>query len=654
MNPGCESISSILGTSNLLKIVFNSEKFLEWLNENHPNLDKKEIFPGYRFFLESAIGSFALSITFDKALEINEDYVYFRADFYGADLNKFPVTCEKTAILKNIQKRQKLIKQANNFDQLKIKTEIFSNEILSPFFLILHEHCSVNSNLAFEDSLKYSTMRVTLIELTDFSKWIPQGYLLSPLRIRGDPQRFESHKDKFKDEFLGYKLTLQYLWSCLLGETFGESGLVDLHQATDWTRNFSPEEVFGHRSTEGIDRTDLDRYFSIINNEILGPLEEKWECVRQNKIFCLKESYSKKILGPLLSYNENLSLTPEEKLRYTLLWYDIELLDSSQNEIFNGVPAFCTLLSGAAELKSKYANGEKAIICKFSHPGGTDKNEYSYGVLVETGGDTGFTDYSGWILCYDCCNDFTGFAGSGHLMAEKLIEEYSAKNLIYLRPMDIDKKVFEKYLAENTTTGKKKDLIAMKSELALTRKKNNENFSEVKGLLHEFLTYYTIINRGTGSIDWNVMRNGDQLDITWENEDTYRLIECKVNSNNMNLKNEIEKIYRKLFSTKTTKQKIGQFWFYYPPSPDFHEAFKKIQKAFSKNNIFIDDYEVLSKIIQEEKLWKSKKLDKIQNIFDPKPIESQTSPQSTSRFNISSHVSSLKLQFKMIFGKIFK
>src|SRR5208337_2129764 len=98
-----DSINGIIGSSNILKIAFDSENFVEWLNKNHPHENKSDIFPGYKFFLESAIGTLASSISSDSSLGITEDYVYFRATFYGSDLNKFPVTCEKIAILKNIQ-----------------------------------------------------------------------------------------------------------------------------------------------------------------------------------------------------------------------------------------------------------------------------------------------------------------------------------------------------------------------------------------------------------------------------------------------------------------------------------------------------------------------------------------------------------------------
>ena len=651
MDHKCESITRIIASANILKTVFDSDNFLKWLNKNHPQVNDNEIFLGYKFFLESAIGTLALSITLDRSLEIKQDYVYDRADFCGIDLNKLPVTCEKTAILKNILERQKKIKQATGFYQIKSKTEIFSTDILSPLFSIMNNHCSLNSEFTVEESLRFSTMEVAHNELTNFSKWVPQGYLLSPIRLRGYPYVSGSHKDEFKIEFTGYKYTLQYLWYCLLGENFEKTSAVDFHKATDWTRDRKWPD-FDNASEETINRTDLDRFFPIIQKEIPEILDKKWDFLRPNSLFCLNESYSKKILEPLLSFPENLSLTIEEKLRYTLLWYNIELLDSSQNEIFNGVPAFDYLLTGAVSLKEKYANGEKAIICKFSHPGGSDKNEYSYGVLIETGGDTGFSDYSGWIICYNCCNDFTGFAGSGHRIAENFIKEYLTKDLIYLREMNIETNAFEKFLVENTTTGKKRDLIELKAELADTKRKYSDKIAESRGVLNEFLTYYTLLKREKGSIDWNIKINGDQLDVICENADSYRLIECKVDSKNINLDEAFEKLNRKLLAFKTGKQKIGQFWFYHSPSTDFQNYFNKLQKKYTKNNILFDDYEIISQIIRDEKTWHAKKIDKIQNIFDSKSLERQSSPRFNNKFDHNSETSTSLID--KILGFFFK
>jgi hypothetical protein len=615
-----ESINSIIGASSILKIVLDSEKFIQWALINYPKENINTIFFGYKFFLESAIGAFAASIEYDRSLEISEDYVYSRARFRGVDLNKLPITCEKTAMLKYIQKKLRLIKQTSNFDQIKKNNLIFSNDVLTPFTLIINNHCKPISSLSFEDSVRFSMIYSAQIDLSNFEHWIPQGFLLSPFRIRGNPPLAESHKDKFKKEFLGYKLTLQYLWNSLLGEKYNETSLVNLNKATDWTQD-TPLEPFSNKEYDKEPRTDLDTIFSIIETEIMKPLEKECVNLRQNNLFRLDDSFQKTILGQLLSYQENLSLTLEEQLDYTFLWYDIELLDASRNAIFNGVPAFVTLLVGAAEAKQKYGNSEKAVICKFTHPGNAEKNTYSYGVLIESGGDTGLTDYSGWLLCYDCCNDFTGFSGSGHRIAEEFIDDYLAKDLIYLRNWNIDERDLQKYLANNTTSGTKRDLVTLSTKLAEFTQKSAEIIGEAKGLLIEFITYYTLSKEELGIVDWNIQENGEQLDVIINGESFYKLVECNVNSNQLDPKEEIITLRRKLQSYKGAKQKIGQFWFYYEPSLAFYKKFKELQEIYSNEDILIEDYVVISHRIKEHKIWRNKKTDKIKNIFNERVSE---------------------------------
>ena len=618
MDHNSTSISNIIGSLNVLNIVFNSKKFIEWVNKNHPLISIDEIYPGYRFFLESAIGMFTVAIEMASVLKIAEDYVYFRAHFVGVPLNKFPVTCEKTAILKNINENLKLIRGSKNFENLDRNIVKFSDKILSPFLLIMNDHCVHRPELSFDEGLKFSTMWITHIYLSDFSKWVPMGYLLSPFSLPKTWKKKKPYffKNELQKEFTGYKITLQYLWYCLLGEGFEKTSLININKATDWTITPKYHRLFGNKPSDDKNRTDLDRFFPLIQDEIITPIEQKYDFIYLNNIFSLNETYSKNILKPLLLFEENLSLNIKERLDFIFLWYDLELLDASKNEIFNGTPAFNVLLSGSAELKLKYANGDRAIICKFVHPGNSKNNEYSYGVLVEVNTNTGFSDYSGWIIFYNCCNDFTGFSGSGHRISERLIKEYSEKDVVYLREMNIKKTELKKYLEEKANTGKNKEIFSLEIELKEKKRELSENKADSKGILHEFMTYYTLLKRNEGLVDWNVVIDNNQLDITCENEDSYRLIECKVDPKNMNLKSEIEKIIKKLVNIQTKKNKIGQFWFYYPPSPDFDIFFNKLKRRYSKNGILIDEYEVLERIIQQDKNWVVKKKDKIKNIFN--------------------------------------
>ncbi len=54
--------------------------------------------------------------------------------------------------------------------------------------------------------------------------------------------------------FLGYKYSVQYLWHQLLGKTFENSVVRNIHEATNWN--------------------SFDKYFDKIQSEIINPLEK--------------------------------------------------------------------------------------------------------------------------------------------------------------------------------------------------------------------------------------------------------------------------------------------------------------------------------------------------------------------------------------------
>jgi RNAse (barnase) inhibitor barstar len=619
------SISNIIGSSNALKIAIEIDNFRTWLNKNHKDINISEILPGYKFFLESIIDMLALSIVNDYTLEIQEDPIYFRAfHFVEIDINRVPSTCEKTAILKNFQKELREIRKANSFDQLSAKTKKLSNNVILPFFLIFSKHCVVNSKMSREKSLKVATMWMTHIYLSDTEKGVPKSVLLTPLS--------RLNEDEFRKSFLGYKIGLQYLWSQLLGRNFNKTSLSKLIDATDWTSEnesfFNLGEDYNQQQKK---RTDLDTFFSIIQDEIMEPLEKEWKQVKLNYQFRLRGTNPKKYLDRLFSYNESLSLTEDEKLKNILLWYDIELLDASQNAIFNGVPAFLTLLPGAVELKSIFAKGDQAIVCKFVHPVSSDENDYSYGVLIETG--SAISDNSGWILCYDCCSDY-GSTDVNQGIAEMLIEKYKKENKILLRELTIDKNRFKKGISENIIHPDKRKQMLLGMELTDMKNEADIKIGNAKGLVLEFLTYYaqTKNENEKCKIDWNIKENENELDVICESDENYHLIECKVTPENMELEDDFRKIERKLQGHKTNKKRIGQFWFYSWPDQNFHNKYKDLQKLYSKDNLIIGDYVIVKERLENDPVWRKKKKDKVRDLF-----EKQIFSHDNAHENLRSH-----------------
>ena len=354
----------------------------------------------------------------------------------------------------------------------------------------------------------------------------------------------------------------------------------------------------------------------------MEPLEKEWKEVRLNYLFRLRGIKPKQYLIPLLSFHDDLSLTKIEKLKSTLLWYDIELLETSTNAIFNGIPAFLTLLAGVVESKSILANGDQAIVCKFVHPLSSDENDYSYGVLIETGSP--IADYSGWLLCYDCCGDYPNFTDVSQAMAEMLIERYLKGNKILLREMTIEKNLFKKGILEYVTTQDKKQKLSLGMQLTEQSKESEIKINEARGLVLEFLAYYTQIKKGESKIDWNVTVSKKQMDVICESDDTYHLIECKVTPENIELKQDFETISEKLKNLDTNKKRIGQFWFYSRPNQNFHTQFKAFQKLYSTDDLIIEDYVIVKELLKFDRLWSLKKKDKIKIIFEDQKLNKKT------------------------------
>ena len=603
-----DGVADIWSALNCIKIISNVDKFKNWLKKEHKLDDLNGTFEGYRFFLESAIRTFLNDIIYNSSLDIWEDFVFYRARFVGVELNKISNTCEKTILIKNINKKLRLIKKAKNYEEIKSAIDQLKNNVLDVFDKIYENNVAISPrlNISKDEALEYTSMNTILIFLNDVSKSIPKGYWVSVLDNKINPKQL-------KRNFKGYKYSLQFVWFSLLGEKYCLSSVKNLHKTNDWCIK---EDFLGlkQKQEEIKNGEDLDSYFEIINKEVITPLEKKLKINlgSPNPLY-LKENISSDTFKDLLKSSEEPQLNEKEKLDYTLLWYQIELLDSSKNHIFNGVPAFISLLAGTAELKRKFAGGEKAYICKFVHHNkSVNGNDFSYGVLIEAFGSTGISDYSGWILFFDCCGDYSGFAGSEHVMAEMVIDEYKKRDLIEVREMVIDRDKLKEYIADKITTEEKReeiiDILSKKTEI----RKEKAIVNEARGLVLELITYYTFSRKTYNEVDWNVTRDGEQLDVTLETTDDFTLIECKRDPNNMNLDNEIKNLKNKLNNYHTDKNKNCEFWFWIRPTPTTD---KKLKKA--KIN-----YEVLPNVIWKNSIWKNKKRDKIKTILDKeKPSE---------------------------------
>jgi len=577
-------VDDVFGTLDIIRIVSDVEKFKDWLRKEHKIENFEVVFDGYKFFLESAVRSFLHVIIYNYTLDIEEDPVFRRARFVGIHLSKIPNTCEKTMLIKNINHHLKLIKRSKNFEELKSVIINFKSS-LDVFWKIYNENVAVNKKISIDKgtALKYLTMFYTHIFLGDTSRSIPHGYWVSMLYNNINP---EQHKKNLN----GYKYALQFTWSILLEEKYYSTSIVNLHKAKDWSGKYD----------------SLYSYCWKIYKEAIEPIEKELKIgLGLTKILYLEKKISKEIFKDLLRAPKEPQLNEKEKLDCALLWYDIEFLDSSKSHIFNGVPAFISLLVGTAELKSRFPEKGKAYICKFIHPDkSVNGNDFSYGILMDAFGSTGLSDYSGWILFFDCCGDYSGFAGSEHAMVERFINKYKNNGIIEVIEITINKNKLKEYIADKITTGKRDEIMQILEEESRARKERNI-ISEARGLVLELVTYYTLSKKIYDLIDWNIKMNKDQLDVILETKDDFILIECITNPNNEDMNKEINILKTKLNNYNTNKNKKCVFWFWERPH----------QIVIDNLNSHKIEHKVVSELIKDDPSWKNKKMDKLTSIF---------------------------------------
>ena len=568
-------LSAIFGVWNALSIISDVDAFKNHIMEHYNVHDFEKIFEGYKFFLQSAFNAFIYTIAYDYHLGIEEDFLFFRARFVGVELNKIPNCCDKVILLKNIFKEFKEIKRSKNYSQLSVAISKFKENVLDVFKGLFDNYVCISPKFkkSKEEILKKATMFYVYLYFNDLQDGPPKAYYMNSFDGKDRWELYEKYSFLKEKYFEGYKYALQFIWDHLLGSN---SKLKDLHNTKDWL--------------------ELDNFYDVIRDHVILPFEKESKIdfgLTQTMLLCGK--IPKKSFKKLLSSLPESQLTTKEKLDVFFMWYPAEIVDP--DKIFSGAPTFVSLLIGNAEIKKKYAEGEKVEIRKFIHP--TERgNYYSYGILIESYGS--ISDYSGWVLFVSCCEDFSGFSASLYKMIEKYIMEYWMQDLINIQEMTINQEDLENYLV--------KDIEKYREKMRRIRleKEKEVMLGDARGIIVELLTYLLLSEMGEKP-KWITHLNGREVDIVVENDTSVRIIECKHNINNIKTRkenannNDIEKLKEKAKLYNTSKKKFLEFWTWVRPNLELLEILKE-------ENIRVVQ-------ISESEYLKDKKMDKLKKIL---------------------------------------
>ncbi len=466
-----EITSDIIPTLTIFKIASNIEAYEKWLKREHNKSIDNSLLSGYKFFFECCFSNLFYHISCEETLGIKTDFLLHRASSEGVFIEKIPSSCEMTIFLKNIYFHFEPILKSKDLNSLKISTTNFENSISKPFQNLYDNFITTSSET---DITKNEALKLVLIDnlYIHFNQVKNNG----PVALQSSIMKtFWVDKKKLDYAFEGYKYTLQFVWSEVLSyKKYKSTSLINLHKSDSWrkyiTYNTAPkdatgaERIFGeHFELEK--QTCFDSYFYRIQKEIIRPLEKKYkkDITQAYNFFTYNggKYVKKNIFGNLLTKNSInvplINLSDSEKIEQILYWYPVEVMNTTQNQMYNGIPAFNTLLAGTLTLYNrKNSEFKKVIACKFIHPFEENKNDFSYGILIDSASSAGHY-CSGWMLFYDCCGDYSGFSGSEHKMAEKLIDKYLKQNKLELRELVINKQAFRDCISEHIRTEEKLD-----------------------------------------------------------------------------------------------------------------------------------------------------------------------------------------------------
>ena len=588
-----KDIDQIFSFINILKTSLNVGKFRKWLKEYHKIDDNSQIFGGYKFFIDVCVRGFINLIIYGTSLDLEEDFTFFRARFVGVELDDIPNTCEKTIFIKNVWNLTKTIRKANGWEEITEAVKD-ADKLFFVFDVIFERAISSTRELNKKDALKISTIFNTHIFLNDTNRGVPHVYLLTPIL------KSSASEEYLEKVYVGYVYTLQYLWFVLLEkENFEKSSLKDLHKAHEIYSKEAKEQIESqagipvseeeikkefvterkekiraHKgeielvkelSDEDIKKLEaekerlsklknwfaLDMFFGKISEEIIEPLKSRVGTISVfNPLLKSSDKINKSLISEFLRRDElknpeyleatNDKKLIKKKLDYLFLWYVVNVLDTQKLTIFNGVPAFISTLIGDVELSRILGDGEKVFVLRFKHPvTGVPGCDYSYGILNQAFGSFGFTDYSGWLIFFDCATDYSGFGESLHGQAEVFIEKFLEKGKIELKEDIVDKENFKEYLAEKSTAsvfGEIKHMTpdGVYTELSISEiQRKVEDFTgNAKGKFFEYLFFNWLAEEKHDifkNIRCDYYLNKEQIDVLAEAEDKVYIFECKVN-----------------------------------------------------------------------------------------------------------------------------
>ncbi|MDO9522437.1 MAG: hypothetical protein Q7J08_01855 [Methanocorpusculum sp.] len=618
---GPRGVNAIYGAIGCYDILSDAKSFTSWIDKKYPDINIDELLPGYLYCIGLIVGWFAKGICYDETFGLTSDPAFDRAVFAGVPPEEMDRTCEKASLLYILSYDVKRIKSSKNFSKSRHPLNDLKRNVLD----IFANHLKENAYSDFPNSK--NELYSHLIEGTIWlyfscirGSGIPYAEAFTPLHsskeedviIEGTPEWEEYIKsDDYgaKDTIIrGYCYSLEYLIDQLFPNILDTECLKYLHNTENWYEiQYIYDHLYGHIFLDLDNDHEKDWYlYSFKNDTKLS-----------------KESLS--TIFDKLNKIPNKSL--QEELDKVFLWYHVGFLDASAGP-FSGMIAFRTLLIGAVTIKNQMKNPEQVQVRIFKHHcfKGYD---YSYAILMEGYGSA--MDYSGWIVFFDTDTDYSGTGGYYHQLIDNDIQRYM--QYLNVVSFEVKKETFEKYVMgiDVATQNEHSVSVIQRQDKEIARanqkvreiQKRLETTQDVlhsaRGLIMELLTYYDLSRSPDTSknLDWNIAQNKHEIDVTYvRNDGTVIFGECKVSAKTTDLDGEMKNLVNKMKDWKPkVGNKMGHFFFFDELSEKEVANYNKLKMKYSRGDVVIGEYDVLSEKIYRDQNWKSKARDKLDYIL---------------------------------------
>ncbi len=428
-------VGDILGAIHCIELLKRTDTFLDWLSRYHQLRAKPDWIDSYKIALDVFFGLLEEGIAANQSLNLTEDTLLTRALFAGVPLQYVPNSCEKAILLRVVFERSRTVLKGRTWEELSDFLSDFDENILTVLNSIrqsayVHRGYRVRS---VDEGIKYSAMFQLYIFLNDTSRGRPHGLGLSLFEGRGPRIWPHEHLYRVPHVFEGYKYCVQFLWYLLRGERLDQKCLADLDKPANWS--------------------EFDRFFEPIKETIINPMErETGSLLGFDSVLKIHPNAKASIERLLRLAPPETHLSPKALLERQFLWYDIKLINA-QNSTFSGVPAFVPMLIGSVRLQGTRKRKDSLKIIRLMHPTGYERrHDYSYAVLSGVTGTFGLTDYSGWLLFFDCCAD-AGSTSPLFRVAEQYLRRYERQGRIEVQTIMIDKRRFLSLMKRRIQSG---------------------------------------------------------------------------------------------------------------------------------------------------------------------------------------------------------